>query len=245
MQKIYKIAERFRKILRLAVWGGLVGKDYIKQKPDGTLYVDNVQLDRDALNAMESWDDFVDMGVSRETVGRIALEYGGDPRNVDTWLENNSKPFGGEVEGKRSPFLGLSEEDKPQKPGGDRGKCIQKLKDAKRGRFGSVFAGMHVGPYWVSIQGGENYFSKPRKDLPNLTDYRALEMQIMNDRGGTVYPAVDDVLANMPHADYFETDTASYVPIEKVLDIMEYLDSQTHCGDFPEEEEEEESGDDF
>ncbi len=84
-----KIAAKFRRIL----FAAMIGKDYIKQKPDGTLYVDGVELDRDDLNAMNSWQDLVDLGVPRATVGKIALDYGGHPRNVDIWLENNSTPF--------------------------------------------------------------------------------------------------------------------------------------------------------
>jgi hypothetical protein len=84
---ILKLAKRFEKL------AAMVGKDYILQKPDGTLIVDNVILDRDDLNAMQSWKDLVDMGVSKGVVGQIARDYGGHPRNVDVWLEHNSKPF--------------------------------------------------------------------------------------------------------------------------------------------------------
>lgn len=68
-------------------------KEYIQQKPDGTLFVEYIQLDRDALNAMKSWQDLVDMGVSKNIVGIIAREYGGHPKDVDVWLERNSVPF--------------------------------------------------------------------------------------------------------------------------------------------------------
>lgn len=90
MRKVAKLAKYFQRKLANTMYGG---KDYILQKEDGTLIVDGVTLDRDELNAMQSWQDMVDMGVSKSTVGKIALEYGGKPQNVDFWLEQNSTPF--------------------------------------------------------------------------------------------------------------------------------------------------------
>lgn len=88
---VLKLAHKFEKYAINRVWQS--GKDYILQKEDGTLIVDGTLLDRDALNAMTSWQDMVDMGVSKNVVGQIAREYGGHPKNVDVWLEQNSKPY--------------------------------------------------------------------------------------------------------------------------------------------------------
>lgn len=90
MRKILKLAKYFGRKLSSTMYGG---KEYIMQKEDGTLVVDEVELDRDELNAMTSWQDMVDMGVSRSVVGKIALEYGGRPADVDVWLEDNSRPY--------------------------------------------------------------------------------------------------------------------------------------------------------
>lgn len=87
--KLYKLAEYFTKKISQSLYG----KDYIKQKPDGTLIVDEVRLDRDELNAMKNWQDLVNLGLSKSRVGQIALEYGGPPRDLDVWLEQNSTPY--------------------------------------------------------------------------------------------------------------------------------------------------------
>jgi hypothetical protein len=88
ISKILKISKSFEKYA-----AGLPGKDYIKQTPSGILFVDGIQLDRDALNAMKNWQDMVDMGVPKSRVGEIAREYGGHPKDVDVWLEQNSTPY--------------------------------------------------------------------------------------------------------------------------------------------------------
>lgn len=95
MMKVYNLSKYFQRKLASTMLGG---KDYILQKEDGTLLVDGVTLDRDELNAMQSWQDMVDMGVSKSTVGKIALEYGGKPQNVDVWLEQNSTPYKSKID---------------------------------------------------------------------------------------------------------------------------------------------------
>lgn len=93
---IIRLAKAFQKLAVPHVWDK--GKDYILQKEDGTLVVGGLALDRDALNAMNSWQDLVDMGVNKGIVGEIAREYGGHPKNVDVWLEQNSRPYTEELE---------------------------------------------------------------------------------------------------------------------------------------------------
>ena len=94
---ILNMAKRFEALAakpwRGPIHAGMKGKDWIKQKPDGTLFLDGIQLDRDELNAMRSWQDLVDMGVSKSTISQIVREYNGLPRNVDIWLERNSTPY--------------------------------------------------------------------------------------------------------------------------------------------------------
>ncbi len=209
-EKLLKLTKRFQK---LAQWG--LGRDYIRQKPDGTLYIDGVQVDRDDLNAMNSWQDLVDLGVDRGIVGRIARDYGGDPRHVDVWLENNSKPY--IEEGEEDAGTWSSGKD-----------YRQMLASAKRRSFGQpwsgTFDGFQFGKYKISVQGGRGNYSSPRQDLDNLTDYEELEIAMMDDSGWAL-PSTHDDLADMPHADvYSGDDVAGYVPIDKVIDIMEYLD---------------------
>lgn len=233
MRKIYKVANKFRALLKHAIFSSeMRGKDYIEQKPDGTLYVDGVQLDRDDLNAMESWDDLVNMGVSRGTVGRIALEYGGAPKNVDVWLERNSKPYVETVEEEKEEAFPLLSGKTPKPAAGSGDKYYDLLNSRTRvggvpGLAAGKFKGFPFGEYYLSVQGSEGAYSEPRTDLPKLTDYDEVEIAIF-DKGGKgelVTPRSDRNLRKMPHASAFSGDTvAGWISLDKVVDIMRFLD---------------------
>ncbi len=172
-----KLARRLRtKLVAKRVLAALTGKDYIRQKPDGTLYVDGVELDRDELNAMTSWQDLVDMGVSKKNVGRIARDYGGHPKDVDIWLENNSRPW---IDPNQKnifkPWSQAIKDYVAQDLKGMYGDATSKMKPLKGHRepmrsLGKSYRGNIPGypdlGYFVRVTG--NYYLDPDKDLLDI-----------------------------------------------------------------------------
>ena len=82
----------------------------------------------------------------------------------------------------------------------------------------------------LSIQASSYHYCTPRKDLPELDAYTAVEIALFTKDGNWVQPRTEPILADFPEltelCEYFEEgDTAvgAYVPIELVNKLIEYL----------------------
>lgn len=90
-----------------------------------------------------------------------------------------------------------------------------------------------TGDYKISIQASGFHYCTPRKDLPELDDYSAVEIAIFDSADEWVQPREDEFIQQFHKFDeliacYEDGDVAvgAYIPMDLVQEFIQYLKEQ-------------------
>lgn len=103
---------------------------------------------------------------------------------------------------------------------------IEGLIDTRR------FKPVRVGDYYLSIQASRFFYCTPRQTLEDIYQYKAMEIAILQDDEGRtefIRPCEDKILKGFSRygelCEFYHVEkvVGSYVPIDLIQDLYEYL----------------------